>query len=397
VRLDGWALEPGVVFLSHGVFGACPRSVLDAQAAWRDRLEASPVRVLGREIEVHLDRARDRLARFLRADPEGLAFVPNATTGVSTVLRSLRFEAGDELLATDHEYNATLNALARVARRDGAAVRLARIPFPITSPDEAVDAVLGAVTPRTRLALVSHVTSPTALVLPIGRIVAALAERGIDTLVDAAHAPGQVDVDVDALGSAYWTGNGHKWLCGPKGSAVLCVRADRRDRIEPLVISHGWNDERASTGERSAFRLRFDWTGTSDPTPWLALAEALDLVAALEPGGWPAIMAANRALVIDGRDRVAAALGVDAPAPDAMLGAMASLVVPGLATDADARRLHQALVAEGVEVPVVGWPVPAAREPGRGPRLVLLRLSAQRYNEPVDFDVLARALSRVAR
>ncbi|CAA9542530.1 MAG: hypothetical protein AVDCRST_MAG79-1986, partial [uncultured Thermoleophilia bacterium] len=231
-------------------------------------------------------------------------------------------------------------------------------------------------------------------VLPIERLAVELGGRGIDLLVDAAHAPGMVPVDLAALDVPYWTGNGHKWLCGPKGSALLAVRADRRAAVQPLVISHGWNDPREHAGERTPFRLRFDWTGTSDPTAFLALADAVELVAAIEPGGWPAIMAANHQLVLDGRERVAAALGVRAPAPDEMLGSMAALPVPGLSTDGEALALHLALVDDGIEVPVHGWPVPAARGPGEGPRAVLLRISAQRYNEPRDYDQLAEALRR---
>jgi isopenicillin-N epimerase len=160
------------------------------------------------------------------------------------------------------------------------------------------------------------------------------------------------------------------------------------------VTSHGWNDPRAHQGERGPFRLRFDWTGTGDPTPALALADAIGLVAALEPGGWPAIMAANRELVLRGRDVVAAALGIEPPAPDAMIGSMAALPVRGLTTDDDAQWLHHELLADGIEVPVHGWPVPAGREPGTGPRAILLRLSAQRYNDEDDFERLADALSR---
>jgi isopenicillin-N epimerase len=391
-----WSLDPSVVFLNHGSFGACPQPVLEAQSRWRARLEAQPLRFLGRELDGLMATARQVVADALHADPDGLAFLPNATTGVSTVLASLRFEPGDELLSTDHEYNATLNALGEAARRDRAQVVLARIPFPIGSAEDALAAIVDAVTARTRLALVSHVTSPTALVLPIDRIVAALAERGVDTLVDAAHAPGMVAVDVDALGAAYWVGNGHKWLCGPKGTGMLWVRHDRRDRVDPLVISHGWNDERVERGERTPFRARFDWLGTTDPTPYIALADAIAIVGAFEPGGWPALMAANRRLAIGGRDRVATALGVRPPAPDAMTGSMAALPVPGAHSDADAEALHGALLEAGFEVPVHGWPVRAACEAGEAPRRVVLRISAQRYNEPADYDRLAGALTRLA-
>lgn len=397
VRTDiGWRLDPAVTFLNHGSYGACPVPVLEAQQALRDRMEAEPVRFLADDLRGLLDAARRDVAAFLGADPEGLAFVPNATTGVNTVLRSLRFQPGDELVTNDHEYNATINAMRAVAERDGARVVVARIPFPIADPSQALDAILGVVTRRTRLVLASQVTSPTALILPIVDLVAELDRRGIDTLVDGAHAPGMVPVDLDGLGAAYWTGNGHKWLCGPKGSAVLWVRADRRERIHPLVVSHGANEPLT---DRTRFRAEFDWTGTSDPTAFLALPAAIDRMAAsaADDGGWTEVMAANHALAIAGRDRVAAALGVSPPAPDSMLGSMAALPIPGLRDDGAAKALGQRLEADdAIQVPIGGWPVRAARVADQ-PEQVLLRISAQRYNEIADYDRLAEALARRLR
>jgi isopenicillin-N epimerase len=395
MRTDlGWRLDPSVTFLNHGSYGACPEPVLAVQYELRERLEGEPVRFLGRELPARLDAARHSVARFLRADPDGFAFVPNATTGVNTVAQSLRFEAGDELLTDDHEYNATINALRAVAERDGARVVVARIPFPIEHPQQALDAIMAAVTERTRLAMVSHVTSSTALVLPIAEIVAELDRRGIDTLVDGAHAPGMVPVDVDALGMAYWTGNGHKWLCGPKGSGMLWVRADRRERIHPLVVSHGAN---AEPDDRSRFRHEFDWAGTTDPTGYLALPAAIDWMrdhAVPDGGGWPAVMAANRALAIEGRDALTDALGIEAPAPDAMLGSMATVFLDRVHGEAAARALGETLERdEHLEVPVGPWPVRAARERDT-PTRITLRISAQRYNEPEDYERLADALRR---
>jgi isopenicillin-N epimerase len=392
----GWTLDPTVTYLNHGSFGACPAEVLAVQREWQDRLEREPVAFLDGELEGHLDRARDALGAFLGADPAGLAFVSNATAASNAVLRSLRFEAGDELLTTDHEYNATLNTMRDAAGRDGARVVLAALPFPTTGADEIVDAVLATVTPRTRLAVISHVTSPTALVLPIERLVRELDARGIDTLVDGAHAPGMVPLALDALGAAYYTGNGHKWLCGPKGSGFLWVRADRRERIHPSIVSHGAN---ATRTDRPRFRLEFDWVGTGDPTPALTLPAALDWMARLEPGGWPAVMAANRAMALEARDRLVAAFGGAIPAPDHLIGSMAAVPLPGPRgprTDEEAARLHQSLFDEDrIEVPIVPWPVPGARPtPTGAPRTALVRVSAQRYTESGDIDRLVDALGR---
>jgi isopenicillin-N epimerase len=387
-----WQLDPEVSFLNHGSFGACPAPVLEAQRAWRDRLEAEPVRFLDRELEPLLDGVRAEVAEFLGGDPDGIAFVPNATTGVSTVLASLRFAPGDELLAGDHEYNATLNALRAAAERDGARVVLCHIPFPIHDPAQAVEAYLEAVTPKTRFALVSQVTSPTALLLPVAALVRELDRRGVDTMVDGAHAPGMVPVDLTAIGAAWWTGNGHKWLCAPKGAAILHARADRRDGLRPLVVSHGFNDERT---DRPHFRRLFDWTGTVDYSPYLSLSAAIRFVGALHPDGWSGLMAANAALARAGRDRICAALGVEPPAPDSMLGSLAAIPLPSLApTPEAARRLHdQLFIEERIEVPVYPFPVPAALAPGAAPTTAIVRISAQHYNRAEEYTALASALA----
>lgn len=391
-----WLLEPGVSFLNHGSFGACPEPVLEAQRAWRDRLEREPVRFLDRELEGHLDVARNDVAAFLGADPAGLAFVPNTTTGVSTVLASRHFNSGDELLACDHEYNATLNALRAAAERDGATVVLVRVPFPVADPSQVVEAFLEAVTPRTRLALVSHVTSPTALVMPIAALVRELDRRGVDTLVDGAHAPGMLTVSLDELGAAYWTGNGHKWLCAPKGSGILHVRADLRAGLRPLVVSHAANTDRT---DRSRFHLGFDWTGTGDPTPYLAMPAAIRFVGGLHEDGWPGLMAANGALARVGRDRLCEALGVPWPAPDTMLGSMAAVPLPDVVpTAAAAEQLQAALLDEDrIEVPVLVFPVRAAVEVGGCPAQALVRISAQRYNRPEEYAWLAERLAARVR
>ncbi len=381
-----WPLERGLVFLNHGSFGACPTEVLRHQTGLRAEMEAEPVRFLVRELDDRLDAARMALGAFLGADPDDLAFVTNATSGVNAVLRSRIFNAGDELLTTDHAYNACRNTLNFVAERSGARVVVATIPFPVASPDEVVDTVLAQVTPRTRLALLDHVTSPTGLILPVERLCAALRGRGVDVLIDGAHAPGMLPLNLDALGAAYYSGNCHKWLCAPKGSAFLWTRRDRQVDVRPLTISHGANAVRPG---RSRFRLEFDWTGTSDPTAWLTVPKAIEYLAGLVPGGWPALMARNRALALEARRLLCEAAGTAPACPDEMIGSLASIVLPDGTSDVGWRRpdpLQARLFDQWhIEVPVMSWPAAPRR---------LVRISAQLYNRHEHYEQLAQALAK---
>jgi len=388
-----WTLDPGIDFLNHGSFGATPKPVLAAQAAWRERIEAEPVRFFARDYEAALDEARLVLAGFVGADADDLAFVPNATAGVNTVLRSLRFDSGDELLTTDHAYNAAKNALEFVAARDGARVVIAQVAFPGSSPDGAVEAILAAVTPRTRLAMVDHITSATALVLPIERIVRELEARGVDTLVDGAHAPGAVSLEIGAIGAAYYTANLHKWTCAPKGSAFLWVRPDRQAAIRPLAISHGANTPRPG---RSRFRVEFDWTGTADPTAYLAVPDAIAFGNGLIPGGWPALRRRNHELALAGGTMLRNAIGATPAAPDDMLGSMVSVPLPveagpgkvqGVALYDDP--VHAYLIERGIQVMVTPWP----QRPDGGPWRRLVRISAAAYNDLAQYRRLADALT----
>jgi isopenicillin-N epimerase len=388
-----WRLDPSISYLTHGTYGVTPEPVLAFQRAILDELERNPIAFLTRQHEARLDVARDAIAAFLGADPAGLVPVPNATTGVSTVLRSLRLRPGDELLTTDHEYNATLNALDLVAAEARARVVRVAVPFPIRHSAEVTEAILAGVTPRTRLAMISHVTSPTAVAFPIEDVVRELDRMGVDTLVDAAHAPGMVPLDLGALGAAYWTGNAHKWICAPKTSAMLVVRADRRHLIRPLVTSHGANDVRDA---RPPLWKLFDWLGTADLSSFLAIPEALRVMGGLHPDGWPGLMAENHAKVVAARQRLLEAIGGEPLVPESMLGAMAAVVVPGISTDAEALALATDLAeVDRIEAPLFGWPVPAARARITDPaRFVLLRVSAQRYVDDVDLDRLIDALAR---
>ena len=386
-----WGLDPEIDFLNHGSFGACPKAVLEAQRVYRDRLEREPVSFMVRELEQLLGEARDTLGQFVGAKGDDLAFVSNATTGVSTVLRSLDFSPGDELLTTDHVYGACKNALEFTAARTGARVVLAPVPFPIRSPDEVVDALLERVTPRTRLALLDHVTSPTALVFPVQRLVFELAARGVDALVDGAHSPGMVPLDLDALGAAYYTANCHKWLCAPKGAAFLHVRRDRQARVRPLVISHGAASTRA---DRSRFRLEFDWTGTVDPTAFLAVPDAIRFLEGLVPGGVTALMAKNHALALVARDTLCRHFAIAHPAPDAMLGSMATIPLPdeevaGAKPPLFLDPAHDLLYRKyGIEVPIFPFPALPKR---------CLRITAQIYNTEEQYQRLVRALAAYHR
>jgi len=383
-----WLLDPSITYLNHGSFGATPKIVLAKQDELRRRMEAEPVRFLVREIEPLLDEARSDLASFVGAAPEDLAFLPNATAGVNGVLRSLDLSANDELLVTTHEYNACRNALNFVAERSGATVKVADIPFPVGSSDEVLERVVDAATDRTRLLVIDHITSQTALILPVARIVAEMSARGIDTLVDGAHAPGQTPLDIPAIGSAYYTGNLHKWVCAPKGAAFLFVREDKRDAVRPMAISHGANSPRT---DRSRFHLEFDWTGTFDPTPWMCVGEALRFLPTLVPGGWPEVMRRNHALVMRGRDILCDALHIDKLAPDALLSSMAAVPLPDGApielSPLSIDPLQDALLERfSIEVPIMQWP--------KAPKRVL-RISAQLYNTVDEYERLADALGQL--
>ena len=385
-----WPLDPTVTFLNHGSFGSTPRPVLACQRAWQDRMERQPVQFLWRELEPLVDGARAALADFVGAQADDLVFIGNATTGVNTFLRSFPLRAGDEIIVTDHEYNACANAAVFAAEQVGARVVVAKVPLPVASADEIVAAVMSAVTPRTRLALLDHVTSQTALIFPVERLVRELAARGVETVVDGAHGPGMVPLRLDALGAAAYTGNCHKWLCAPKGAAFLHVRRDFQARVRPLVISHGANSPRT---DRSRFQIEFGWPGTFDPAAVLAVPESIRCLAAQLPGGWPEVMARNHALALAARRMLANALEVAVACPDELVGCTAVVRLPDAPVDAGPRLpllqtpLQAQLLEEfSIEVPVIHWPAFPQR---------WVRVSAQLYNSLPQYEQLAVALRQL--
>lgn len=385
---ERFTLDPAITFLNHGSFGACPREVQEVQSALRAEMEREPVLFLHRRAERMLDDAREHLAALVGAAPSSIAFVPNATTGVNTILRSIDLGPGDEVVITNHGYPACRNAADVITRVRGARTVVAELPFPISSADQAVDAIVGALSARTKLVLVDHVTAPTGLVLPIDRIVDACRARGVEVLVDGAHAPGMVPLALDHLGAAYYTGNCHKWLCAPKGCALLYVRPDLQGHVHPLIISHGVTSKRT---DRSRFLLEFDFLGTDDPTPYLTVPVALATLSSLSPEGIPGVMAANRRLALEARAILCRGLHLAPPAPDDMIGSLVSLPLPDSRllppedpTYADA--LQEALFdAHHIEVPIFPWPAPPKR---------LVRISAQVYNRVDQYERLASALAR---
>ena len=383
-----WSLDQAVTFLNHGSYGACPLPVLEAQQRSRSQLERQPLRFLMRDYEELLDAARSQLAAFVGAQADELVFVPNATTGVNSVLRSLLFTSDDELLTTNQEYNACRNALDFIANRTGAKVVVATVPFPLNSPNQVVEAVMERVSPRTRLALLDHVTSKTGLIFPLQQLVNKLAAQGVDTLVDGAHALGMVPLNLPELGATYYASNCHKWLCAPKGAGFLYVRREKQSAIRPLTISHGANSKRT---DKSRFQLEFDWTGTDDPTAYLCVPEAIRFLGSLLPGGWCELMKQNRAKALLARQLLCEALGVSPPCPDEMIGSMAVVPLPDkLSLYEQGRQPREWPVLQdilferfNIEVPVIPWTEPYQQ---------MVRVSAQLYNTPQQYEYLAEAL-----
>jgi isopenicillin-N epimerase len=374
-----WLLDADVTFLNHGSFGACPIPVLQLQTQLREQLERQPVHFFVREWESLLDEARRQLAEFVGATAEELVFVPNATTGINSVLRSLSFSPEDELLTTNHEYNACRNALNFVAERWGAKVVVANIPFPINSSDEMINSILTQITPRTKLVLVDHISSQTGLIFPLKRLIQELNTQGIESLIDGAHAPGMLPLNLHEINATYYSGNCHKWLSAPKGAAFLYVKPDKQAAIRPLTISHGANSPRT---DRSRFQLEFDWTGTHDPTAYYCIPEAIKFMGSLLGGGWLELMQDNHQKVIAARKILSEKFAIALPCPDEIIGSMATIILPDKIQLIP--KLQEKLWQQfKIEVPVIPWD----NQPQK-----LLRISAQVYNKKSDYHKLTQAL-----
>ncbi|MFZ4408075.1 MAG: aminotransferase class V-fold PLP-dependent enzyme [Paracraurococcus sp.] len=362
-----FALDPDFLTVNHGSFGAAPRRVLAAQAAWRVRLEAQPSRFMVEVLTPALRAAAADLAGFLGADADGLGFVDNATAACNAMLRSVRFAPGEEILLLSHAYGAVRKTAAHVAAAAEARLVEAPLPFPRPTAEAVLESLVGAITPRTRLAVLDHITSPSALILPIEAMVAACQARGVPVLVDGAHGPAQVTLSLAALGADWYAGNCHKWLMAPKGCGFLWTAPSRRAETHAPIISHGLGE---------GYLAEFDWTGTRDPSAHLSVTEA---IAALEAFGGAALMARNRAMALAAGQALAARLKTETGALPAMAGSMATvrLPIPGAATRETALALRARLLRAGTDAPVTA--IDGAH---------WLRLSVAAYNRAEDYDRL---------
>jgi isopenicillin-N epimerase len=363
-----------MAFLNHGSYGAAPKEVLAVQAALRQRLESQPVRFMSRELPGRLAEAGAVLAEFVGAQPADLAFVENATAGCNAVLRSLRLKPGDEVLITDHIYPAVRNILRHVTAESGALLVEAHLPFPLQGPQPVIDAVTAKITDCTKLIVLDHITSPTATILPVVEIAAAAKKVGAKVLLDAAHAPGQIDFDVTALGADWVTGNAHKWLYAPKGAAFLWAAADAQEGLHPTVISHGFG---------KGFQAEFGWTGTRDPSAWLAVPAAIAFYRGIGDG---AVRRHNQDLARRAADLLIARLGTGPASPPSMRGAMATIELPtNLPGEVEVGRALNARIWEKhrIEVPIFAFA-------GK----LWVRISAQVYNELAEYEALADALKK---
>ncbi len=385
-----WLLDSEIDFLNHGSFGASPIPVLEKQNYYRELMEKEPVAYFIRKFDELYYNAKKALAEFVSANTDDIVFVPNATHGVNAILNSLNFNPDDELFTTNHVYGACKNLMNYICKRTGAKLVIADVPFPIKKDEQVTEAVLNKVTAKTKIALIDHITSPTGLIFPVEQIVKELSAKGIDTIVDGAHAPGSIPLNVEAIGAAYYTGNCHKWLCAPKGAAFLYVRPDKQKEIHPAIISHPHVDHPANP--HSQFQSEFYWTGTNDFSAYLCVPEAIKFMDSLMEGGIKKLMGRNRNLSLKVREMISEVLSIEPSAPKDMLASLCSFPLPDGSDPGpfpfDYIDPVQDLlyVDYKIEIPVMFFPAPPNR---------LIRTSVQIYNSLEQYQKLADALKEI--
>jgi isopenicillin-N epimerase len=374
---DLFLLDPTITFLNHGSFGATPRAVFEKYQWWQRELERQPVEFLGRRFNDLMRDARSSLAAYVHANADDLVYVPNATTALNIVARSLRLNPGEEILTTDHEYGALDRTWRFICRKTGAVYKQQPIPVPVTTHENFIETFWAGVTPRTRVIFLSHITSPTALTFPIKEICRCARAAGILSIVDGAHALGQISLDMEKIGADFYASNAHKWLCAPKGSAFLYARRDAQHLVEPLVVSWGYESEQSSA---SRFVDEQEWTGTRDIAAYLTVPEAIRFC---EEHYWNAIRAQCHTLAQHARERITAFTGLPPLSPDLTDWYMQMVTVP--LPPCDAAQLKTRLYDEfRIEVPIVVW-----RDQPH------IRVSIQAYNSSGDVEKLIEALRKL--
>jgi isopenicillin-N epimerase len=369
-------LDDDVVFLNHGSFGACPRPVFETYQHWQRELERDPVHFLGRRVHDLMLESRKELAAYLHVPVEQLVFVPNATYGINVIARSLDLQPGDEILTTNQEYGAVNNTWHFNFDKRGVKYVNHPIPLPVTTPKEFVDRLWEGVTPRTKVITFSHITSPTALIFPAELICQRARAEGILTVIDGAHAPGQIDLDLTAMGADFYTGNCHKWLTAPKGSAFLYAAPGRDGMLEPLVVSHGWSRPHDDT---SKFLDNFTWTGTMDPAAYISVGAAVRFQ---REHDWPAVRAACHQLARETRDRINELTGLEPVCPDST-DWFSQMFTARLPQDSWEAIRDSMWTEHRIEIPIFTW----NDQP-------LVRVSVQAYNKPQDMERLLAAIDK---
>ncbi len=370
-------LRRDIVFLNHGAFGACPKSVFDAYQSWQLELERQPVEFLSRRFKDLMREAREALAAFVGTTADDLVYVPNATTGLNIVARSLRLGPGDEVLGTDHEYGAIDRTWRVICARRGARYIRVHLPCPVQSREQIADAIWAHVGARTRVLCFSHIAAPTALIFPVEFLVRRARQAGVLTVIDGAHAPGQIPLNLDTLGADFYVGNCHKWMCAPKGSAFLFARRDVQGPLTPLVVS--WGSE-AMQLSPSQFINEHEWQGTRDSAAYLAVPAAIHF---LHDHAWSKVQENCHVLARAARRAIEGLGKLPGLSPDnpTWYAQMVSIPVPV----ADAPAVQKRLYAEfGIEVPLMPWN-------GRS----LLRVSVQGYNSATDIERLTSAVTQI--
>jgi len=388
-----WLLDKSVTFLNHGSFGACPTPILEKQSEYRKQLESEPLRFMMRECDALLAKSKNKLSAFVNCNPGDLVFINNATSGVNTVLKSLNFKSGSEILITNHIYPACKNTIKKIAKEKNLTIKEIKIPLPVFNSSNITDKIINGVNSKTAIVLIDHISSIPGIRFPVEGIVNELNSRNIDVLVDGAHAPGMVPLNLNKLNAPYYTGNCHKWICSPKGSAFLFVREDKQKLIKPLVTSRLYGEVKTTLSE---MQYNFSWQGTFDPTPYICIADAIDFMGSLFPGGWKELMKHNHELALSAGKKICNEFEIEFPYLDDLIAGL--MGIPFFKDKKLSKRklsLHDYSPLQddlfynyNIEVVVNYW----EKAPQR-----ILRISPQVYNDISQYEYLIYALKKVKR